>query len=261
MFSVVWNYYYWLKAAVFLVPTQEMIWEGPEFVAEEIVFPQIEWGPNKMVTIQANTLPDHLKSEIDYLHEKGVQVKFSFKGRDMDAHHIHEFVTQVGEFVESYGLDGVDLIFDDEEISSEIHLEILRGCRAAIGDEKLLSYSLPSSCIDSWEDVLKTIHPELTQITILDFLKKKCDIEDELELLTELGVPKHKVSFAIEIGPSNKGEKTVTVADCMKIAKFVQENELYGITLYSIQRDGGKEGLPKGTYTNIVYKTLSGNRK
>ncbi len=261
MFSVVWNYYYWLKAIVFVIPTQEMVWEGPDFVAEEIVFPQMEWGPNKMVTIQANTLPDHLESEVDYLHGKGIQVKFSFKGRDMDAHQILEFATQVGEFVGSYGLDGIDLIFDEEEIPAEVHLEILRACRAAIGSEKLLSYSLPSSCIECWKDVLETIHPELTQITILDFLKKKCELEDELELLTELGVPKHKICFAMEIGPSNAGGKTVTVADCMKTAKFVQENELYGVTLYSIQRDDGKKGLPKGTYTNIVYKTLSGNRK
>ena len=243
-----------------LTPTLDLIWEAPGFVAEEVVFP--ECGQLKRaVTLRSDEIPDHFYEGVQVLHEKGISVKCSIEAEIKD---VEEFAEQAGELLRYYEIDGVEVVFR-EEISEEL----IYACQKVLGDK--LSCAIPVSLIEKYGETITKIEPYLSQIIVFDFLKKKCDFEEEMRRLWDLGVLGKKITFSLQVGPHRSGKGVTTIADCKMAADVVKKYGLYGVQLDSFQRDTDQRegvdpgpsakqtGLPKGLFAQVVCKTLLGS--
>lgn len=243
-----------------LTPTLDLIWEAPEFVAEEVVFPECN-QLNRVVTLRSDEIPDHLYESVQFLHEKGIAVKYSF---DAQVDDVEGFAEQTGELLRYYEIDGVEVVFR-EDISEEL----IYACQKVLGDK--LSCAFPVSLIEKCGETITKIEPYVSQIILFDFLEKKCDFEGEMRRLWDLGVLGKKIVFSLQVGPHSSGKGVTTIADCKMAADVVKKYGLYGVQLDSFQRDTDQRegvdpgpsakqtGLPKGLFAQVVCKTLSGS--
>jgi len=243
-----------------LTPTLDLVWEGPDFVAEEIVFPE----SNKIlrsVTVRSEEVPDHLYEGVQFLHEKGIGIKGSIKAQVDD---VEEFAEQAGEFLRYYELDGIEVVFQEE-----VSQELIFACQKVLGDK--LSCAIPTALVEKYGETITKIEPHVSQILLFDFLNKKCDFEREMRRLWDLGVLGKKIVFSLEIGPHSDGKGVTTIADCKMAAQVVKKHGLFGVQLDSFQRDtdhregsdpgpsAKQTGLPEGMFAKVVCKILSGS--
>ncbi|GAB5412121.1 MAG: hypothetical protein ChlgKO_12350 [Chlamydiales bacterium] len=238
----------------------DLIWEASEIVAEEVIFPESS-QIKRSVTVRSDEIPDHFYDGVQVLHEKGISVKCSIKAQMED---VEVFAEQAGELLRYYELDGVEVVF--QEVISE---ELIYACQKVLGDK--LSCAFSASLVEKYGKTIAKIEPYLSQIIVFDFLKKKCDFEEEMRRLWDLGVQGKKIVFSLQIGPHRGGRGVTTIADCKMAANVVKKYGLYGVQLDSFQRDtdcrGGVDpgpsamqtGLPKGLFAQVVCKTLVGS--
>ena len=76
----------------------------------------------------------------------------------------------ISDFINQYGLDGVDLDIEDYP-SADLQIDLIKDLRAQLGPDKLISYTAkaPASTTQPYVDVIKRAYNELDGINIMAY--------------------------------------------------------------------------------------------
>lgn len=191
---------------------------------------------------------DELKRDIATIHKKGGIVKLSFGGpafpmgmvirseRDAD-----DFVQKMAKAVEQFGFDGIDFVVENGLIPAQLQTYLYKSCRAKLGGKKFISLTIPALAEykEPYKSTLRAAARCFDSINVMayDLYWDGYDFAQDLDGLLSLGVKKSQIVWGIMPGQQEDPDAFTGVEEVQKIAQYVKDSGLRGVTIWSLNRD------------------------
>jgi hypothetical protein len=205
---------------------------------------------------------------IKEVQANGTKVLFSINDEKIgQVPDVRAFVNNVVQNVKVWGVDGIDIDYEDPPTPSQTLLEVTSALRTALrqalGRDPLLTAPIFSAWIP-YLDFLKSFAAELDFVTTMDYtqypgLDRTISLFDEYA--SAIGTPE-KVAIGLScMGPPDSGDFT-PLDDVVKLCQWEPENgNKKGAMLYTFSYDvetraGGGTGYPNGTFTKTIHENL-----